>query len=183
MVEQITLQEAFGVSAGTLLLGLIAMRWQPALRRSVLVKLLIIVFGLGGLALLSRYQLIPAHLAISAIPREICLLIVAIGTIQVWIAFLTNVLLARKTVPRILGEVAMAVSLLVYALFRMDALGVNLTAITISWTTVLAAIGLAAQATLNNLLGGISLQLDNTCRIGDCIELDGGVTGEVVTFQ
>jgi small-conductance mechanosensitive channel/CRP-like cAMP-binding protein len=183
MVEQITLQEALGVSAVTLLLGLIVMRWQPALRRSVLVKLFIIVLGLGGLTLLSHYQLIPAHLAISVIPREICLMIVAIGTIQVWIAFLSNVLLAKRTVPRILGEVAMAVSLLVYALFRMDALGVNLTAITISWTAVLAAVGFAAQQTLGNLLGGISLQLDNTCRIGDWIELDGGVTGEVVSIR
>jgi small-conductance mechanosensitive channel/CRP-like cAMP-binding protein len=183
MVEQITLQEAMSASALALLLSLVTIRWQPLLRRSVLVKLLIIVIGLGGLALLSRYQLIPAHLAISVIPRELCLLIVAIGNIQLWIAFVSNVLLARRTVPRIMSEVSMVISLLVYALFRMDALGVNLTAITISTTAVLGAIAFAAQATLNNLLGGISLQLDNTCRIGDWIELDGGVTGEVVSIR
>jgi small-conductance mechanosensitive channel/CRP-like cAMP-binding protein len=182
MVEQITLQEALAVSAVTLLFALITMRWQPSLRRSILVRLLLIVLGLGGLALLTRYQIIPGRLAVAVIPREICLLIVALGTIQVWIAFLSNVLLARRTVPRILGEVTMAVSLLVYALFRMDALGVNLTAITISWTAALAAVGFAAQATLNNLLGGISLQLDNTCRIGDWIEIE-GVTGEVVSIR
>src|SRR4029077_576419 len=71
----------------------------------------------------------------------------------------------------------------VYALFRMDALGVNLTAITISWTAVLAAVGFAAQQTLGNLRGGISPQPDTTCRIGDWIELDGGVTGEVVSIR
>jgi small-conductance mechanosensitive channel/CRP-like cAMP-binding protein len=182
MVAIITLQEAMGISAIALLLGLITMRRQPLLQRSVLVKFVMIVLGLGGLGLLSRYQPIPAHLAISVVPREICLLIVALGNIQLWIAFLSNVLLARRAVPRILGEVSMAVSLAVYALFRMDALGVNLTAITISGTAVLAAIGFAAQATLNNLLGGISLQLDNTCRIGDWIEID-GVTGEVVSIR
>jgi len=183
MVEQITLQESLGVSAVSILLGLMTMRWQPVLRRSVLVKLLMIVIGLAGLAVLTRFQLIPASLAIAVIPREICLLIVAIGNIQLWIAFVSNVLLARRTVPRILGEVSMVLALLVYALFRMDALGVNLTAITISTTAVLGAIAFAAQATLNNLLGGISLQLDNTCRIGDWIELDSGVMGEVVSIR
>jgi small-conductance mechanosensitive channel/CRP-like cAMP-binding protein len=183
MVETITLQEALGVSAVSLLLGFITMRWQPLLRRSVLAKILIIVLGLGGLALLSRYEIIPWHLAIAVIPREICLLIVSIGNIQLWIAFISNVLLGRRTVPRILGEVSMVLVLIVYALFRMDALGVNLTAITISTTAVLGAIAFAAQATLNNLLGGISLQLDNTCRIGDWIEIDNGVVGEVVSIR
>src|SRR5215813_3269971 len=183
MVAQITLQEALGFSAVALLLGLITIRWQLPLRRSMLVKLFLIVVGLAGLAVLSRYEPIPGHLAISAVPREICLFIVALGNIQIWIAFLVNVLLAKRAVPRILGEVSMVLALVIYALFRMDALGVNLTAITVSSTAVLAAIGFAAQATLKNLLGGISLQLDNTYRIGDWIELDGGVTGEVVSIR
>jgi small-conductance mechanosensitive channel len=182
MVETITLQEALSVSAVALLLGLMTIRWQPHLRRSVLVKLVMIVVGLGGLELLSRYQLIPAHLAIAVIPREICLLIVALGNIQLWIMFLGNVLLARRAVPRILSEVSMAIALVVYALFRMEALGVNLTAITFSAGALTAIIGFAAQATLNNLLGGISLQLDNTCRIGDWIEIE-GATGEVVSIR
>jgi len=182
MVQLITLQESLWFSAVALLLGLITMRVRPELRRSVAVTLFIIVLGLAGLAALLRYQLIPAHLAIAVLPREICLLIIALGNIKIWIAFLSNVLLARRAVPRILGEVSMAVSLVVYALFRMDALGVNLTAITLSSTALIAIIGFAAQATLGNLLGGISLQLDNTCRIGDWIEID-GVTGEVVSIR
>lgn len=182
MVETITLQEALGFSGFALLLGLMTMRFKPDLRRPTLVTLLIIVVGVAGLGLLSRWQPIPAHLGISVIPREICLLIVALGNFRIWIAFLANVLLARRAVPRILAEVSMFASLVVYALFRMEALGVNLTAITFSATALTAIIGLAAQATLNNLLGGISLQLDNTCRIGDWIEVE-GVTGEVVSVR
>jgi small-conductance mechanosensitive channel/CRP-like cAMP-binding protein len=182
MVAAITLQEALGISGVALLAGLITMRFRPDLRRSVLVTLFIIVLGLGGLAALARFQLFPAHLAIAVVPREICLLIVALGNIRTFITFMTSVLLARRAVPRILGEVTMALSLVVYALFRMDALGVNLTAITLSSTALIAIIGFAAQATLGNLLGGISLQLDNTCRIGDWIEID-GVTGEVVSIR
>src|SRR5258708_26024695 len=160
MVETITLQEALGFSAVASFFGLITMRFRPELGRSLLVTILVIVLGLGGLAVLARFQLIPAHLAISVVPREICLLIVALGNIKLWIAFLGNVLLARRAVPRILGEVSTAVSLVVYALFRLDALGVNLTAISVSAAALTAVIGFAAQATLGNLLGGISLQLD-----------------------
>src|SRR5437763_11203886 len=156
--------------------------FPPDLRRAQIVTMFVIVVGLGALALLSRFQFIPPHLAIAVIPREICLLIVALGNFRIWIAFLGNVLLARRAVPRILSEVSMFISLAVYALFRMDALGVNLTTITVSSTVVLGAIGFAAQATLNNLIGGISLQLDNTYRIGDWIEVD-GLTGEVVSIR
>ncbi len=182
MVEWITLQEALSFSAVALLLGLITLRFRPELRRSVTVTLFIIVLGLCGLAVLARFQFIPPHLTIAVVPREICLLIVAIGNIRIFIGFMTGVLLARRAVPRILGEVSIAVALVVYALFRMDALGVNLTTITFSATTLAAIIGFAAQATLGNLIGGISLQVDNTCRIGDWIEID-GVTGEIVSIR
>ncbi|HUH92930.1 MAG TPA: mechanosensitive ion channel family protein [Casimicrobiaceae bacterium] len=182
MVESITLEEALGFSAFALLLGLVTMRVKPELRRGTLATLLLIVIGLAGLAALTRYQPIPAQLAIAVIPREICLLIVALGNFRIWIAFLANVLLARRAVPRILAEVSMFVSLIVYILFRLNALGVNLTAIAFSGATLAAAIGFAAQNTLGNLMGGISLQLDNTCRIGDWIEVE-GVTGEVVSIR
>src|SRR5208282_199426 len=161
MVESITLQEALGISAVALLFGLITMRFRAELRRSVVVTLCIIVVGLCALGLVERFQLIPSRLTIAAVPREICLLIIAIGNIRVFIGFVTGVLLARKAVPRILGEVSVAAALVVYALFRMDAMGVNLTTITFSATTLAAIIGFAAQATLGNLIGGVSLQVDN----------------------
>jgi small-conductance mechanosensitive channel/CRP-like cAMP-binding protein len=182
MVELITLEESLAFSAVALVFGLITMRVRPELRRSILVTLLLIVLGLGGLSLLSRYQFIPAHLAISVIPREICLLIIALGIIRIYITFMVNVLLARRAVPRILGEVGIAFSLVVFALVRMDAVGVNLTSIIATTTVASAAIAFAMQSTLGNLLGGISLQLDNTCRIGDWIEIE-GVTGEVVGIR
>ncbi len=182
MVESITVQEALWFSAVALLFGLITMRSRPELRRSVVITLCIIVVGLCALALVERYQVIPSHLTIAVVPREICLLIVAVGNIRIFVGFVTGVLLARKAVPRILGEVSLAVALIVYALFRMDAVGVNLTAITVSATTLAAAIGFAAQAMLGNLIGGISVQADNTCRIGDWIEIDGAV-GEIVSVR
>ena len=182
MVELITLQESLAFSSGALLFGLITMRLRPEFRRSILVTLLLIALGLGGLPLLSHYQIIPPHLAISVVPREICLLIVALGIIRIYITFLINVLLARRAVPRILGEVSIALSLVVFTLVRLDAVGVNLTSLIATTAVGGAAIAFAMQSTLGNLLGGISLQLDNTCRIGDWIEIE-GVTGEVVGIR
>ena len=182
MVQTITLQESLWFSAVALLLGLITMRFRPELRRSVLVNLFLIALGLGGLSVLSRYQPIPQQLTIAVIPREIFLLIVALGNIRIFITFMTSVLLARRAVPRILGEVTMALSLVVYALIRLDAVGVNPTSLIATTTVAGAAIAFAMQSTLGNLLGGISLQLDNTCRIGDWIEVE-GQTGEVVSIR
>ena len=182
MVETITLQEALGFSAFALFLGLIAVRWRPDLRRSVVVTLFTIVLGLGGLAALARFQPIAQHLTIAVIPREICLLLIALGNIRIFITFMTSVLLARRAVPRILGEVTMALSLVVYALIRLDAVGVNPTSLIATSAALTVVVGIAMQATLGNLLGGISLQLDNTCRIGDWIEVE-GLTGEVVSIR
>ena len=56
MVQSITLQESLWFSAVALLLGLITMRFRPELRRSMTVTLFIIVLGLAGLALLSRWS-------------------------------------------------------------------------------------------------------------------------------
>jgi small-conductance mechanosensitive channel/CRP-like cAMP-binding protein len=182
MVEWITLQEALWFSAVALLLGLVTMRLRPELRRSVLVTLCIIALGLAGLGVGARFEIIPRHLTIALVPREVCLFIVALGNIRIFIGFVTGVLLARRTVPRILAEVSIAIALIVYALFRLDALGVNLTAINLSAGAVIAAIGFAAQTMLGNLIGGISVQADNTCRIGDWIEVD-DVIGEIVSVR
>ena len=179
MVEWITLQEALWFSVVALLLGAITMRFRPELRRSVLITICLIVLGLCGLGALARFEIVPPHLTIALVPREVCLFIVALGNIRIVISFFTGVLLARRQVPRILGEVSVAVALVVYALVRMDAMGVNLTALSFSAGALTAIIGLALQATLGNLIGGVSVQVDNTCRIGDWIEVD-GVIGEIV---
>ena len=72
MVEAITLQEALGFSAIALLLALLIMRRAPALRRSVVVKLVIMAFGLGGLALLSRFAIEgQSHIDLTSLAIEI----------------------------------------------------------------------------------------------------------------
>jgi small-conductance mechanosensitive channel/CRP-like cAMP-binding protein len=182
IVEPITLQEALAFSVIALVLGPIIIRWRPDLGRSVSVTLVMILAGLGGLAVLSHFDIDPLRKSLALVPREISLLLVALGIIRVLISFVVNVLLAKRAVPRILGEVAIVISLVVFALVRMDAVGVNLASIITTSAVLTGVIAFSLQATLGNLWGGISLQLDNTCRIGDWIEID-GVTGEVVSIR
>ena len=182
IVEPVTLQEALAFSVIALVLGPIIIRWRPDLGRSVSITLVMILTGLGGLAVLSHFDVDPLRKSLALVPREICLLLVALGIIRILITFVVNVLLAKRAVPRILGEVAIVISLAVFALVRMDAVGVNLASIITTSAVLTGVIAFSLQATLGNLWGGISLQLDNTCRIGDWIEID-GVTGEVVSIR
>ena len=82
-------------------------------------------------------------------------------------------MLKRLAIPRILGGRADRVVLIVFALFRMKVVGVNLAGIITTSAVITGVIAFSLQETLGNLWGGIALQLDNTCRIGDWIRMDG----------
>lgn len=62
--------------------------------------------------------------------------------------------------------------IIVAALVTLDNVGVNITAAIASLSIGGLAVGLAAQDTLANLFGGISIFLDKPFRIGDRIQLD-----------
>lgn len=64
------------------------------------------------------------------------------------------------------------------ALLTLDNIGVNVTTAIASLSIGGLAVGLAAQDTLSNLFGGISIFLDKPFRIGDRIQVD-GVDGPV----
>ena len=66
----------------------------------------------------------------------------------------------------------------VAALITLDNIGVNITAAIASLSIGGLAVGLAAQDTLANLFGGVSILLDKPFRIGDRVQLD-GVDGPV----
>ena len=102
MVEQTTLHEAVAFSGVALVLALITMRLRPEFRPQVSGTLLAIVLGLAGLAALANFAIMPSGLSISIVPRELCLLIVALGNIRILIIFVVNVLLAPcRPVPKV----------------------------------------------------------------------------------
>jgi small-conductance mechanosensitive channel len=81
-----------------------------------------------------------------------------------------------------MADVMLAVTLVIYTIFRMNEVGVNLASLITTSAVLTGAIAFSMQAMLGNLWGGIALQADNTCRIGDWIRVD-GVVGQIIGIR
>ena len=138
--------------------------------------------GLLGLVLLARYGNAFTDATITAVVRETLLLLVAVGFTRVILMFVFQGVLKRLAIPRILADVLIAIVLVVFALVRMKEAGVNLAGIITTSAVITGVIAFSLQETLGNLWGGIALQLDNTCRIGVWIRME-GVSGQVVGIR
>lgn len=79
----------------------------------------------------------------------------------------------------ILHDVVVGAAYLVALGFLMHRAGVNVTSIVATSAVVTAVVGLSLQATLGNVVGGISLQLDDSINEGDWLELENKTQGQV----
>ncbi|MET0593972.1 MAG: mechanosensitive ion channel family protein [Polyangiaceae bacterium] len=87
--------------------------------------------------------------------------------------------LARWDFPDIVHELSVGAAYLVAAGWLMHSAGVKLSSIVATSAVVTAVIGLSLQATLGNVVGGLALQLDDSIREGDWIELESKMQGRV----
>jgi small-conductance mechanosensitive channel/CRP-like cAMP-binding protein len=165
-----------------MLLALVTVRLAPGRRKAMLSMTFVMAAGVVGLYLLAQSSDGMAGMTIMIMLRELALLALAIGIGLVLLAFLFQGLLAKAAVPRILADVLLVLLLIGYALYRMNVAGVNLAGIITTSAVITGVIAFSLQATLGNLWGGIALQLDNTCRMGDWIRVD-GITGQIVGIR
>ena len=172
---------ALFVFAG-LALALAATWLRRDLLKSMAVMVAIMLAGFAVLVMLATFGEGVIEGPILAVLREAALAILAIGVARITLVFAFKAALARLAAPQILAEVLMAVVLLVFAFSRMNAVGVNLASIVTTSAVITAGIAFSLQETLGNLFGGIALQLDNTCRIGDWIRVD-NVMGQVIGIR
>lgn len=177
-----TLHDALLYAAAGALLALLMMRWKPESRAGVMPMLILLAIGVAGIGALARFGAALEGTTAGTALREALLAIATIGFIRILLAFVFQGLLARMALPRILGDVTFALSLVVYGIFRMDALGVNLAGIVTTSAFVGGGIALSLRETLANLWGGLALQLDNTYRIGDWVRIEGAM-GQVVGIR
>ncbi|NDP42063.1 MAG: mechanosensitive ion channel [Aromatoleum sp.] len=192
MPDQSLVFDAAYFAAAGLAFGLLTAWLRRDLRNAVGTMVMVVVVGLGGLVLLARFGDGFGGGSMAVVLRELALVLMAFGLIRVASMFAFEAALGKLGTARILSEVFLVVMLVVYGLYRMNASGVNLTAIITTSTVITAAIGFSLQATLGNLWGGIALQMDNTCRIGDWIRIDAsagqgtsgqGVSGQVISIR
>ncbi|MBK7080847.1 MAG: mechanosensitive ion channel [Betaproteobacteria bacterium] len=182
LIDHAMLADVALFAGGALLLALLSLLAPPERRRGLLPLAIVAAAGLPLIFLLQRFQGDFNQQTLGIMLREATLAVTAFAVVRVATGFVFQVLLARMALPRILAELVIALALVGYALFRLNALGVNLVGIATTSAVVTGAIAFSAQETLGNLWGGLALQLERTCRIGDWIRVD-NITGQVVSIR
>jgi len=178
-----TIHDASLFAAVGLLLAIITMRRARAFRKGMVSMVILMSVGLAGLALLARYGDGIDSRTLVMILREFALLIVTFGFVRISVVFLFEGLFPQSSVPRMMAEVLMVVALIVYTIYRMNEIGVNLASLITTSAVLTGVIAFSMQEMLGNLWGGIALQADNTCRIGDWIRVDESVIGQIIGIR
>jgi CRP-like cAMP-binding protein/small-conductance mechanosensitive channel len=163
-------------------LGLVSLL-APAQRRHGLLGLAGFAAAmLGGLALLAYFGVRLGGGMPYDIAREALLGLMAVAVIRAIVLFLAHVVLGRFRVPHILVDVLFGLGVLAYGIYRLNAIGVNLAGVVTTSAIVTGALAFSAGETLGNLWAGMSLQLENTLRIGDWVRI-GDRIGQVVSIR
>jgi len=176
------LNDALLFAAFALALVLIAVLFRSRARNTMLAMLVVVAVGVLGLWVYEGHANLMHTATASMMARETALAIVTFGVIQITVLFLFQAVLARRRIPRILNEFVVALALIGYVIYRMNAVGVNLAGLITTSAVVSGALAFSAKETLGNLWGGIAIQLEKTCRIGDWVRID-TVTGQVVSIR
>lgn len=98
-------------------------------------------------------------------------LIFGIALINVVSVFVFDVVLRKLSIPRILRDLIVAIAYIFLAIGLLTRVGVDLTGIVATSAVITAVIGFSLQDTLINLVGGISLEMENTINAGDWIRV------------
>jgi CRP-like cAMP-binding protein/small-conductance mechanosensitive channel len=154
---------------------------RKRLRRSVILYGLYL--GLGALALISRQ--FPGVQSLSNALRsatELCELFLVIN-LAALLTFDWLFSLIRLKASDILHDLTVGAAYLVALVWSMHRWGVDLTSIVATSAVATAVIGLSLQSTLGNVIGGLALQLDDSIRDGDWVELESKVQGQVKSVR
>ena len=91
--------------------------------------------------------------------------------------------LLRLPAPRIAQDLTVAGLSVLVLLLWLRASGLEASQLFTTSALITAVLAFAMQDTLGNVLGGVSLQLDNSLRVGDWVRVDDGVSGRVVDVR
>ncbi len=83
------------------------------------------------------------------------------------------------SVQTLIGQTVRVFLLFLAIMLAMNAVGVDLTALAVFSGAVGVGIGFGLQAIFSNLVAGIIMLLEGSIKVGDFVELESGLTGEV----
>ena len=113
---------------------------------------------------------------------------VAMLVVLIWFASLVSRFVQTRlgrtsnmtsSVKTLIGQTVRVVLLFVAILIAMNAIGVDLTAFTVFSGAIGVGIGFGLQAIFSNLVAGVILLIEETVKVGDFVELESGLSGEV----
>lgn len=88
----------------------------------------------------------------------------------------------RLTPPRIVEDLVMVLAYIAWGFLCLHSAGLNLSGLVATSAVLTGIIAFSMQETLGNILGGVTLQLDNSIGIGDWIKIE-DIRGRVTEVQ
>ena len=113
---------------------------------------------------------------------------VAMLVILIWVAALVSRFIQTRlgrasnmtsSVKTLIGQTVRVILLFIAIMIAMNAIGVDLTAFAVFSGAIGVGIGFGLQAIFSNLVAGIILLIEETVKVGDFVELESGLSGEV----
>ncbi len=147
--------------------------------RAVIPSYLAIILLSLYFALLRIPALLQHKLALNKAFFSLLLLLFAYMTSSILGSFITRSLNKHEKSPALIRRVVIVFVYVVAGLMILDYLGVRITPLVTTLGIGGLAIGLALQPTLSNFFAGLYLITSKPFKVGDFIELEGGVTGYV----
>ena len=128
-----------------LALVLIALLFRSPARHTMLGMLIVTAVGVLGLWVFENFGESIESRPGALLAREAGLVVVTFGVIQIIVLFVFQTVLVRRKIPRILNEFVFALALIGYAIYRLNAVGVNLAGLITTSAVVTGALAFSAQ--------------------------------------
>jgi small-conductance mechanosensitive channel len=179
------LVEALGEGTDLLIVGFLVLAAVLCLLAREERKQILVTTGFFAFAvLLDALARIPAAASAAPVLRGLSILIRGVTILNLLGIGVFRVVLPRigLELPRILQDVTMAVAYLIWAFSLLQILGWDPTTVIATSAVVTAAVALALQDTLGNIVGGLAIQLEKSIKIGDWVQVENTV-GRVVDVR
>jgi len=153
-------------------LAVLLLRFRPLERSVYLNTLWLFLIGVFGQAASLPLEILAPDAASGV--HTVFRIVAAIALIRLagFTFFRLLLPLIGRAMPRIVEDVVILVLYVIYGLAQLRGAGVDLSSIVTTSAILTAVIAFAMQDTLGNLLGGLSIQVDNTVQVGDWVRID-----------
>lgn len=174
----------FLLAVAVVLVSFLVNRFAPQKRknnRRMVIPLLLYVTALGASTVARRLGFEAADQSIRAMGE----LLGVITTINVVSTVLFDLLLPSISVyvAPIVSDVSVGIAYIVAVIAGMRRYGVDLSGVIATSAVVTGILAFSLQTTLGNIIGGFAIQVDNSIRVGDWVQLENGRQGRVAEIR